>query len=99
MRNIVGHGLNSDKELQSSASLATWWFTLKICCMYSNELAIRLNKQIEEKIEHVYSVTEEVTAGAEETLEECNRNLESVNYVVKIMEHLREDANRLQSEG
>ncbi len=57
------------------------------------------NKQIEEKIEHVYSVTEEVTAGAEETLEECNRNLESVNYVVKIMEHLREDANRLQSEG
>lgn len=50
MRNIVGHGLNSDKELQSSASLATWWFTLKICCMYSNELAMRLNKQIEEKL-------------------------------------------------
>ena len=57
------------------------------------------NKQIEEKIEHVYSVTEEVTAGAEETLDECNRNLESVNKVVIIMEYLKEDANKLQNEG
>ena len=57
------------------------------------------NKQIEEKIEHVYSVTEEVTAGAEETLEECNRNLTSVNHVVKIMEHLKENAHKLQGEG
>ncbi len=57
------------------------------------------NKQIEEKIEHVYSVTEEVTAGAEETLEECNRNLDSVNKVVTIMGILKEDANKLQSEG
>ena len=52
MRNIVGHGLNSDKELQSSASLATWWFTLKICCMYSSELTIRLNQQIEDRLQN-----------------------------------------------
>ena len=57
------------------------------------------NKRIEEKIEHVYSVTEEVTAGAEETLEECNHNLTSVNYVVKIMEHLKESAYKLQGKG
>ena len=49
MRNIIGHGLRSDAELQASSSLATWWFTLKICCMYSPELVKRLNKQIEER--------------------------------------------------
>ncbi len=69
------------------------------CLKETVDIVTDANKQIEEKIEHVYSVTEEVTAGAEETLEECNRNLTSVNYVVKIMEHLKESAHKLQSEG
>lgn len=54
------------------------------------------NRQIEEKIEHVTSITEEVTARSEETLEACTLNLESVEEVSVIMENLREEAERLQ---
>lgn len=45
MRNNVCHGLYSDDELQSSESLAVWWFTLKICCMFSKNLDERLLSQ------------------------------------------------------
>ena len=55
--------------------------------------------QIEEKIGHVTSVTQEVTARSEETLEACNMNLESVEEVAAIMENLREEARKLQQEA
>ena len=57
------------------------------------------NLQIEEKIGHVSSITEEVTARAEETLEACNMNLKSVEEVATIMENLKEEARKLQQEG
>ena len=48
MRNTVSHSLYSDDELQSSSSLIVWWFTLKICCMFSKNLTVRVSKQIKE---------------------------------------------------
>ncbi len=45
MRNAVCHGLYSDKELQTAQSLAVWWFSLHICCMYSTKLKERLLSQ------------------------------------------------------
>ena len=35
MRNIVAHGLYSDKELQGNAGILSWWFCYRICFMYS----------------------------------------------------------------
>ncbi len=55
--------------------------------------------QIEEQIEHVTSVTQEVTARSEETLEACNMNLESIEEVAAIMENLKEEARKLQNEA
>ncbi len=57
------------------------------------------NRQIEEKIGHVSSITEEVTARSEETLEACKMNLESVEEVAAIMENLKTEAGKLQQEG
>jgi len=57
------------------------------------------NLQIEERIGHVSSITEEVTARSEETLEACNLNLESVEEVAAIMDNLKEEARKLQQEG
>lgn len=54
------------------------------------------NEQIERKIEHVSSVTQEVTARSEQTLENCNRNLDSVEEVVTIMDNLKTEANKLR---
>ena len=49
MRNAVCHGLYSDKELNSYRSLAVWWFTLHICCMYSSKLHERMYEILKEK--------------------------------------------------
>ena len=38
MRDIIGHGLRSDKGLQSADCLAVWWFTLHLVCLFSPEL-------------------------------------------------------------
>lgn len=57
------------------------------------------NLQIEERIGHVSSITEEVTARSEETLEACNLNLESVEEVAAIMDNLKEEARKFQQEG
>ena len=56
-------------------------------------------RQIEEKIGHVTSITQEVTARSEETLEACNMNLESVEEVAAIMENIKEEAGKLQKEA
>lgn len=45
MRNIVGHGLASDAELSSCQGLIVWWFTLRMCCIYSPELVKRISEQ------------------------------------------------------
>lgn len=45
MRDDVCHGLHSDPELQSTNCLATWWFVLHICCLYSRNLNKRLREQ------------------------------------------------------
>lgn len=57
------------------------------------------NIQIEERIGQVASITEEVTARSEETLEACKLNLESVEEVAAIMDNLKEEARKLQQEG
>ncbi len=56
-------------------------------------------RQIEEKIGNVSSITQEVTARSEETLEACNMNLESIEEVAAIMENLKEEAKKLQKEA
>lgn len=63
------------------------------------DVVTKENHQIEEKIGHVSSITEEVTARSEEILEACNLNLESVEEVAAIMENLKEEARKLQQEG
>ena len=63
------------------------------------DVVTKENLQIEEKISHVSSITEEVTARSEETLEACNLNMESVEEVAAIMENLKEEAKKLQQEG
>lgn len=57
------------------------------------------NHRIEEQIGHVSSITEEVTARSEETLEACNLNLESIEVVSAIMDNLKKEAGKLQQEG
>ena len=63
------------------------------------DVVTKENIQIEEKIEHVSSITEEVTARSEETLEACNMNLDSIEEVTAIMENLKTEAKKLQQEG
>lgn len=53
------------------------------------------NQLIINSIEQVSGVTEEVTAEANETLERCNLNMESVSRVVEIMEMLCEETKKL----
>ncbi len=63
------------------------------------EVVAEENRQIEEKIEHISSITQEVTARSEETLESCNMNLESIEEVAVIMDNLREEAKKLEKEA
>ena len=49
MRNAVCHSMYSDKELQTARSLAVWWFTLHICCIFSSKLNERLLEQTQNK--------------------------------------------------
>ena len=57
------------------------------------------NSQIEENISHVTSITQEVTARSEDTLQACSLNLESVEEVTAIMENLKTEAEKLLQEG
>ena len=56
------------------------------------------NKQIELGIDNVYSVTQKVMDGANETLAVCNTNLQSIAHVTEIMDNLAKEADKLQSE-
>ncbi len=54
------------------------------------------NARVVESIDNVSAVTQEVTASANETLNSCNLNLESIEKVMKIIAQLGEDAKKLQ---
>ena len=54
------------------------------------------NQSVIESIENVSSLTEEVTAGAVETLESCYQNQVSIEKVAEIMELLGDETEKLQ---
>ena len=54
------------------------------------------NAHVVENIDNVSAVTQEVTASANETLFSCNRNLESVETLMNIMERLGNEVKKLQ---
>ena len=62
------------------------------------DVVMEENKQIELGIDNVYSVTQKVMDGANETLAVCNTNLQSIAHVTKIMDALSKEAEKLQSE-
>lgn len=62
------------------------------------EIVTSENEKVEKQIENVSRTMEEVTSGTDETLSNCNTNLESVAKVVALMDSLKEDAMKLQSE-
>ena len=55
------------------------------------------NEQVERQIENVSNTMEEVMGSADETLANCNTNLESVAKVVALMDALKGEATKLQS--
>ena len=56
------------------------------------------NEQVEKQIENVETTMQKVMSGADETLENCNTNLDSIAKVVALMDGLKEEANKLKSE-
>ena len=62
------------------------------------EIVTEENDQVEKQIEHVAHTMEEVTSSADETLENCNTNLDSIAKVVALMDSLKEDAAKLKNE-
>lgn len=56
------------------------------------------NARVVESIDNVSAVTQEVTASATETLNNCNLNMESIEKVMQIMEILGAEAKKLQQE-
>ena len=54
------------------------------------------NKQVIAGINNVSAVTDDVSDSAEETLRNCNRNQESIEKVMQIMDALGKEAKRLQ---
>ena len=61
------------------------------------DVVMEENKQIEEGIGNVSSVTQKVMDGANETLAVCNTNLQSVAHVADIMDALTKEAEKLQN--
>lgn len=62
------------------------------------EIVTEENEQVEKQIENVAHTMEEVTSSADETLENCNTNLDSIAKVVALMDSLKEDATKLKKE-
>lgn len=54
------------------------------------------NAQVSEKIERVSAAMERVMGGANDTFENCNTNLTSVEHMVSLMDDLKVDAEKLQ---
>ena len=57
------------------------------------------NRKVVKSIENVTTLTEEVTASANETLESCNSNLASIAKVSDLMVRLEEEALKLQNDN
>lgn len=55
------------------------------------------NTQVSEGIVNVEAVTQKVMEGADDTLQSCNTNLQSVANVTELMEKLMENAEKLQA--
>ena len=62
------------------------------------DVVMEENKQIELGIDNVYTVTQKVMDGANETLAVCNTNLQSIAHVTEIMDNLAKEAEKLQRE-
>lgn len=54
------------------------------------------NRQVEEGIDNISEITQKVKEEANNTLESCNTNLQSIARVADLMENIREDAIKLQ---
>ncbi len=54
------------------------------------------NSQVSEKIERVSAIMERVMGGANDTFENCNTNLTSVEHMVSLIDDLKVDAEKLQ---
>lgn len=52
MRTGICHSLYSDKELQSTSGLMTWWFVFYLCCLFSPKLKERLAIQNRGKLQN-----------------------------------------------
>ncbi len=59
-------------------------------------IASTANASVMENIGNISAVTEEVSAGAMATLENCDRNMESIRKLSAIMDDLRSAAEKLQ---
>lgn len=63
------------------------------------EIVTDENEQVEKQIDSVSLAMQKVMSGADETLENCNTNLDSIAKVVKLMDSLKEEAAKLQKEA
>lgn len=62
------------------------------------DVVMEENKQIELGIDNVYTVTQKVMDGANETLAVCNTNLQSIAHVTEIMDTLAKEAEKLHND-
>lgn len=85
---------NFDEIHKSTQGIVAQVSTLK----ETVDVVMEENKQIEQGIDNVYSVTQKVMDGANETLAVCNTNLQSIAHVTEIMDILSKEADKLQSE-
>ncbi len=60
------------------------------------DIVTQENQQVAEQIENVSVIMQKVMAGANETYESCNVNLESIANVATVMDNLKEEAAKLQ---
>lgn len=60
------------------------------------EIVTEENEQVEKQIENVAFAMKKVMSGAQETLENCNTNLDSIAKVVVLMDGLKQEAAKLQ---
>lgn len=63
------------------------------------DVVTKENTQIEENIGQISAVTQEVSARSQETLDACNKNLESIEEVASFMESIKNEARKLGQKG
>ncbi len=60
------------------------------------DIVMEENKQVEENLDKVSDIMQNVMSGADETLMNCNTNINSVSNMVTIMDNLKVEAAKLQ---